>query len=540
MSSQRSDKSAGRQAGQDRKHGKMRSELIVRDRYKWIERKSELAAPLGSFAAEECFDDKFLRKVEERRKKKSMGKKEQDLGAKKCMRKKEQELEKREKDLKRKENLDRERDNAIKKLLGRREAELAKKVIEQGIQEKSKEQDLKRRERDLEKRGKYLEGREQELNMRVEELEGREKQLAVAEIMWREEEEKIVSVTTDKGLNVATKTSDAEVVASAEMLSANVELKVTEILKRLEVLHRRSGVQAESLEVLSKVHEVEDMEKKEAHKLQNRNMEIKMVFERTELYKRIETALKVRADKAFCSTMEEMTRCREKLQDLYFEEEKLDNRQDQGLRDMEHQQERAKTQMKKNQQASSLALLQDRPCHSALLARAASLRRSLALLTSRPARLLRAPGCPVCLEELTPPIKIAQCGSGHLVCLPCTARLGRLECPTCRQRLAGRAIAVEQLLEDWFCHYQAEETKDAGGHKNVQDPIRHTLQQVEGPGLLVDAQERQEEQGQAQALGQPESSLGGSRTFNPCKMSALLTVYWLVAAFPLYNVLVQN
>ena len=532
MSSQRSDKSAGGQGGQDRKYGKMRSELT-----------------LGSFAAEECFDDKFLRKVEERRKKKSRGKKEQDLGAKKCVRKREQELERREKDLERKEKLDRERSDTIKKLLGRREAELEKKVIEQGIQEKSKEQDLKRRERDLEERWKYLEGREQDLNVRVEELEGREKQFAMAERIWREEEEKIVSVTTNKGLNVATKTSDAEVVASADMLSANVELKVTEILKRLEVLHRRSGVQAESLEGLSKVHEVEVMKQKEAHKLQNRNMEIKMVFEWRELNKLIDTALKVRADKAFCSTIEEMTRCREKLQDLYFEREKLENRQEQGLRDMEHQQERAITRIKKNQRGASLTLLQDRPCHSALLARAASLRRSLALLTSRPVRLLRAPGCPVCLEELTPPTRIAQCGSGHLVCLPCTARLGRLECPTCRQRLAGRAIAVEQLLEDWFCHDQAEEREDEGahkphqgpgGHKDVQDPLRHTLQQDEGPGHLVNAQDRHEEHGQAQALGQPESSRGGSRTINPCTESALLACYWLIALFPFYNVLVQN
>ena len=95
MSSQHSDKSAGRQGGQYRKHDKMRSELTAKWDRQGIERKSELAAQLGSLVAEESYAEEFLRKVEERRKKKST-------------KKKEQELERREKDLEGKEKLNRD------------------------------------------------------------------------------------------------------------------------------------------------------------------------------------------------------------------------------------------------------------------------------------------------------------------------------------------------------------------------------------------------------------------------------------------------
>ena len=34
-----------------------------------------------------------------------------------------------------------------------------------------------------------------------------------------------------------------------------------------------------------------------------------------------------------------------------------------------------------------------------------------------------APQCPVCLDTMTPPIRIFQCGTGHLVCASCRPRL---------------------------------------------------------------------------------------------------------------------
>ena len=81
---------------------------------------------------------------------------------------------------------------------------------------------------------------------------------------------------------------------------------------------------------------------------------------------------------------------------------------------------------------------------------AASLRRSLGQLTSQPA-MLRAPGCPACLEELRPGTRIVQCGTGHLLCLECAGQLDQFICPTCRQGFSGRATAMEHLLAMVFC-----------------------------------------------------------------------------------------
>ena len=105
---------------------------------------------------------------------------------------------------------------------------------------------------------------------------------------------------------------------------------------------------------------------------------------------------------------------------------------------------------KKEHQASLLSKLQEDSLCPYDQARVASIRRSLGLLTSRPARL-RAPGCPACLEELRPGTKIVQCGAGHLLCLECAARLEQFTCPTCRQEFTGRATAMEHILDRLFC-----------------------------------------------------------------------------------------
>ena len=34
-----------------------------------------------------------------------------------------------------------------------------------------------------------------------------------------------------------------------------------------------------------------------------------------------------------------------------------------------------------------------------------------------------APDCPICFESMTPPIRIFQCGNGHLVCGSCKPKL---------------------------------------------------------------------------------------------------------------------
>eukprot|EP00092_Neocalanus_flemingeri_P019545 GFUD01021175.1.p1 GENE.GFUD01021175.1~~GFUD01021175.1.p1 ORF type:complete len:258 (+),score=74.93 GFUD01021175.1:182-955(+) len=53
--------------------------------------------------------------------------------------------------------------------------------------------------------------------------------------------------------------------------------------------------------------------------------------------------------------------------------------------------------------------------------------------------------CPVCFEEMKPPVHIWQCSQGHLVCQTCKTRPEVRHCPTCRQEIVGRATVVEKI-----------------------------------------------------------------------------------------------
>eukprot|EP00092_Neocalanus_flemingeri_P039996 GFUD01043565.1.p1 GENE.GFUD01043565.1~~GFUD01043565.1.p1 ORF type:complete len:195 (+),score=54.03 GFUD01043565.1:57-641(+) len=53
--------------------------------------------------------------------------------------------------------------------------------------------------------------------------------------------------------------------------------------------------------------------------------------------------------------------------------------------------------------------------------------------------------CPVCWEEMKPPVHIWQCSQGHLVCELCKTRPEVRHCPTCRQEIVGRATMVEKI-----------------------------------------------------------------------------------------------
>ena len=59
------------------------------------------------------------------------------------------------------------------------------------------------------------------------------------------------------------------------------------------------------------------------------------------------------------------------------------------------------------------------------------------------------PRCPVCYQRLSsPPGQVLQCEEGHLVCAQCGDRPELVHCPVCRGEMAGRAIGVEQFLQD--------------------------------------------------------------------------------------------
>jgi len=56
------------------------------------------------------------------------------------------------------------------------------------------------------------------------------------------------------------------------------------------------------------------------------------------------------------------------------------------------------------------------------------------------------PECPVCFEEMKPPVRIIQCKSGHLICKDCQSKPEVVCCPSCKQQFTGRAFGMENYL----------------------------------------------------------------------------------------------
>ena len=59
--------------------------------------------------------------------------------------------------------------------------------------------------------------------------------------------------------------------------------------------------------------------------------------------------------------------------------------------------------------------------------------------------------CPVCLEEVRPPMRLRQCGEGHITCDTCYARQAGEEaekrrCGLCRGMILGRPTVLESLM----------------------------------------------------------------------------------------------
>ena len=70
---------------------------------------------------------------------------------------------------------------------------------------------------------------------------------------------------------------------------------------------------------------------------------------------------------------------------------------------------------------------------------------NLNLASSSPGQSSLIPECPVCMEELRPPLQIYNCGNGHLICSFCRPRVTTGMCH-CRSMYCGRATAMEQII----------------------------------------------------------------------------------------------
>ena len=86
------------------------------------------------------------------------------------------------------------------------------------------------------------------------------------------------------------------------------------------------------------------------------------------------------------------------------------------------------------------------------------------------------PRCPVCYERLSSPRPVYQCEEGHLVCAQCGDRPQlQHSCPVCRGQMLGRAIGVEQFLQDLNSSliggYGGAGQKEAGGWRMENIPV---------------------------------------------------------------------
>merc|ERR1711892_797891 len=60
------------------------------------------------------------------------------------------------------------------------------------------------------------------------------------------------------------------------------------------------------------------------------------------------------------------------------------------------------------------------------------------------------PSCPVCFENMKPPLRIFNCGNGHLICSVCKPKVTTNKCH-CLSMYMGRATAMEQLVRQILC-----------------------------------------------------------------------------------------
>ena len=60
---------------------------------------------------------------------------------------------------------------------------------------------------------------------------------------------------------------------------------------------------------------------------------------------------------------------------------------------------------------------------------------------------IKIPECPICFEELRPPLRIVQCLKGHKICEPCSEKEEVKGCPDgCRAGLMGRDHGMEAFV----------------------------------------------------------------------------------------------
>jgi len=58
--------------------------------------------------------------------------------------------------------------------------------------------------------------------------------------------------------------------------------------------------------------------------------------------------------------------------------------------------------------------------------------------------------CPICFEEMKPPMRIWQCVDGHAICAGCRDKLESKGCPSCSRSIDGRNFTLEKMARSLF------------------------------------------------------------------------------------------
>ena len=80
--------------------------------------------------------------------------------------------------------------------------------------------------------------------------------------------------------------------------------------------------------------------------------------------------------------------------------------------------------------------------------------------------ILKLSECPVCFDDMIPPMKIFQCINGHSLCENCKANVKIANCPSCRVPIQGDQMTRNILAESFI---------EAAMNKGHNDTMMKTL-----------------------------------------------------------------
>jgi len=93
--------------------------------------------------------------------------------------------------------------------------------------------------------------------------------------------------------------------------------------------------------------------------------------------------------------------------------------------------------------------------------------------------------CPVCFSDMKPPTQIFQCIQGHPICQQCKSRSEITRCPTCREKLVGRAIHIEKIAGKVFMDNVNESKKDFSRTYANHDSEMQVFIRVNGKTIIL-------------------------------------------------------